>query len=94
MQADPHNARAHFRLAEIALFARNMPHAEEQARLALRDTDRLDDREQALARLVHAMASRDRFFLVIEARDPKFDHDKTLEFMKSLNPKEVIDVEV
>ena len=41
-----------------------------------------------------ALATRDRFFLVIEARDPKFDHDKTLEFMKSLNPKEVIDVEV
>ncbi|MDT4965284.1 MAG: hypothetical protein QOJ64_21 [Acidobacteriota bacterium] len=41
-----------------------------------------------------ALATRDRFFLVIEARDPKFDHDKTMEFMKSLNPKEVIDVEV
>jgi hypothetical protein len=41
-----------------------------------------------------ALATRDRFFLVIETRDPKFDHDKTLEFMKSLNPKEVIDVEV
>ena len=41
-----------------------------------------------------ALATRDRFFLVIEARDPKFDHDKTLAFMKSLNPKEVIDVEV
>lgn len=41
-----------------------------------------------------ALATRDRFFLVIEARDPKFDHDKTLEFMKTLNPKEVVDVEV
>jgi len=41
-----------------------------------------------------ALATRDRFFLVIEARDPKFDHDKVLEFMNTLNAKEVIDVEV
>jgi hypothetical protein len=41
-----------------------------------------------------ALATRDRFFLVIEARDPKFDHDTVQEFMKGLNPKEVIDVEV
>lgn len=41
-----------------------------------------------------ALATRDRFFLVIEARDPKFEHDKVLEFMNTLNAKEVIDVEV
>jgi len=41
-----------------------------------------------------ALATRDRFFLVIEANDPKFDHDKTLEFMNGLNAKEVIDVEL
>jgi hypothetical protein len=41
-----------------------------------------------------ALASRDRFFLVIEARDPKFDHDATWKFMEGLNPKEVVDVEV
>ncbi|MDT4951916.1 MAG: hypothetical protein QOJ02_54 [Acidobacteriota bacterium] len=41
-----------------------------------------------------ALATRDRFFLVIEADDPKFDHDKVLEFMNTLNAKEVIDVEV
>jgi hypothetical protein len=40
-----------------------------------------------------ALASRDRFFLVIEARDPKFDHDKARMFLLSLNPKEVVDVE-
>jgi len=40
-----------------------------------------------------ALASRDRFFLVIEARDPKFDHDKARQFLLSLNPKEVVDVE-
>ncbi|MDT5120585.1 MAG: hypothetical protein QOC96_67 [Acidobacteriota bacterium] len=41
-----------------------------------------------------ALATRDRFFLVIEARDPKFDYEKTHEFMKTLNAKEVVDVEV
>jgi hypothetical protein len=41
-----------------------------------------------------ALATRDRFFLVIEANDLKFDHEKVVEFMKSLNPQDVIDVEV
>ncbi|HXG63622.1 MAG TPA: DUF3341 domain-containing protein [Blastocatellia bacterium] len=40
-----------------------------------------------------ALASRDRFFLCIEAKDPKFDRDKTAEFLRSLGPREVIDVE-
>ena len=40
------------------------------------------------------LATRDRFFLVIEAIDPKFDHDRTTQFIKSLEPREVIDVEV
>ena len=40
-----------------------------------------------------ALASRDRFFLVIEASDPKFDHDVAASFLRSLNPKEVVDVE-
>ncbi len=37
-------------------------------------------------------ASRDRFFLVIEGRDPKFDYDATRKFLRSLNPREVADV--
>jgi hypothetical protein len=40
-----------------------------------------------------ALASRDRFFLVIEARDPKFDRQHTREFLLSLSPHEVSDVE-
>jgi hypothetical protein len=40
-----------------------------------------------------ALASRDRFFLVIEANDPKFDQDKARVFLNSLNPKGVVDVE-
>ncbi|MDQ3668085.1 MAG: DUF3341 domain-containing protein [Acidobacteriota bacterium] len=40
------------------------------------------------------LATRDHFFLVIEANDPRYDHDEVVEFMKSLEPKEVTDVEV
>jgi Alternative complex III, ActD subunit len=38
-------------------------------------------------------ASQDRFFLAIEAVDPKFDRTKTFEFLKSLGPREVNEVE-
>jgi Protein of unknown function (DUF3341). len=40
-----------------------------------------------------ALATRDRFFLAIEARDPLFDYEKTKEFMQTLEPREVFDVE-
>ncbi len=40
-----------------------------------------------------ALASRDKFFLVIEAADPQFEHGKTSEFMQSLHPQEVYDVD-
>lgn len=40
-----------------------------------------------------ALASHDRFFLVIEARDPQFDHARTREFLESLRPQEVFEVE-
>ncbi len=39
------------------------------------------------------MASRDRFFLCIEARDPRFDRAATRTFLESLEPREVSDVE-
>jgi hypothetical protein len=38
-------------------------------------------------------ASRNRFFLCIEARDPKFDAYVTLEFLRSLGAREVTIVE-
>lgn len=37
-------------------------------------------------------ASRDRFFLVVQARDPKFDFDKVWDFLETLGPREVVDV--
>ena len=40
-----------------------------------------------------ALASRDRFFLVIEARDPKFDATATRRFLAGLNASEVSDIE-
>jgi hypothetical protein len=39
-----------------------------------------------------ALASRDRYFLVIEARDPKFEHEATRRFLLELNASEVTDV--
>jgi len=38
-------------------------------------------------------ATRDKFFLLVESTDPKFDRAKTLEFLKGLNPSEVNEVE-
>ena len=39
-----------------------------------------------------ALASRNRFFLCIEARDPLFDRRRTAEFLESLQPREVSEV--
>ena len=41
-----------------------------------------------------ALATRDRFFLVIEASDRKFEHDQVVSFLQALEPKDLIDVEV
>ncbi len=40
-----------------------------------------------------ALASRDRFFLCIKARDPMFDLEQTRKFMQSLSPREVSRIE-
>ncbi|HQU85565.1 MAG TPA: DUF3341 domain-containing protein [Pyrinomonadaceae bacterium] len=40
-----------------------------------------------------ALASREKFFLLIETKDPKFNYEETKSFMESLNPQEVFDVE-
>ena len=38
-------------------------------------------------------ASRDKFFLVIESTDPKFDRAKTMDFLKTLDASEINEVE-
>jgi hypothetical protein len=39
-----------------------------------------------------ALATRDRFFLSIEARDPSFDLERTRAFLAKLHPREVTEV--
>jgi len=40
-----------------------------------------------------ALATREKFFLVIESADPKFEYADTKSFMESLKPQEVFDVD-
>ena len=39
------------------------------------------------------LASREKFFLVVEAKDPRYDYAETRGFLESLKPAEVFDVE-
>ena len=39
-----------------------------------------------------ALATREKFFLIIEAADPMYSHEDVRTFMESLNPQEVFDV--
>jgi Protein of unknown function (DUF3341) len=41
-----------------------------------------------------ALATRDSFFLVIESKDAKFDHDEVVKFLKSMEARDVCDVEL
>jgi Alternative complex III, ActD subunit len=41
-----------------------------------------------------ALATRDRFFLLVRARDKQFDLAKTKEFLQGLQAREVSEVEV
>jgi hypothetical protein len=40
-----------------------------------------------------ALATREKFFLIIESADPKYDYVETRDFMLSLDPQEVFDVD-
>jgi TolA-binding protein len=60
LQQDPHYAKAHFRMGEIALLNRNGRGAGEELQRAIDDSARLDEREQQLARIGLAITSRNR----------------------------------
>src|SRR5207302_9618901 len=57
---DPHYAKAHFRMGEIALMNRNLVPAAQELNLALNDADRLDPREQQLTRIGLALTEHNR----------------------------------
>jgi serine/threonine protein kinase len=57
---DPHHARAHFRLAEMALFVRDDANARRELEAAMADADRLDERERKLTELGLAVVDGDR----------------------------------
>lgn len=40
-----------------------------------------------------ALATREKFFLLIETKDEQFDYENTRSFMESLGPQEVFDVD-
>lgn len=40
-----------------------------------------------------ALATREKFFLIVEAKDPKYNYEETRNFMQGLNAQEVFDVE-
>jgi hypothetical protein len=40
-----------------------------------------------------ALASKDRFFLVVEAKDPLYDAQKTRELLMRFNPREINDID-
>jgi hypothetical protein len=40
-----------------------------------------------------ALATREKFFLLIETKDPKFNYDETRSFMQTLDASEVFDVD-
>jgi hypothetical protein len=40
-----------------------------------------------------ALATREKFFLLIESADERYDYDETKQFLQSLDPQEVFDVE-
>jgi hypothetical protein len=41
-----------------------------------------------------ALATRDRFFLVVEANDPQFNHNNVVSLFRELDAQDIVDVEV
>ena len=88
LQQDPHYAKAHFRLGEIALLNRNLDYASQELQKALDDTDRLGAREEQLTHLGMALATHqkrevERLSDEIEQRWP---NDPDVERMRTTFP--------
>jgi len=66
---DPHDARAHFRLGEMAIFVRDDEEARRRFDAALGDADRLDPRERKLTELGLAVLDHDRLLAAQILRD-------------------------
>jgi serine/threonine protein kinase len=66
---DPNNAKAHFRLGEIAMFNRNFDHARDELRKALEHREQLDNREREFAMLCMAISSGERMRAQLIGRD-------------------------
>lgn len=81
LMKDPHYAKAHFRLAQIALLNRNMGFAQGEYELALADASRLGPREEKLTRIGLAIATNDRETARTTARGMRadFPNDPDLE---------------
>jgi serine/threonine-protein kinase len=60
LQQDPHYAKAHFRMGEIALLNRNLDFASKELQKALDDTGRLGAREEQLTHLGMAIATHEK----------------------------------
>ncbi|HEX7680686.1 MAG TPA: protein kinase [Thermoanaerobaculia bacterium] len=88
LMQDPHYAKAHFRMGEVALFNRNLNYASEELNRALGDSDRLDRREQQLARLSLAITSHDREEIgrLSSQIDQRWPDDPDLARMRSTFP--------
>jgi len=74
LEIDPHYARAHLRIGEIALVNRRCDNAAPALQKAFADSDRLDPREQALTQLGLAICSGDRQEAHRIAREIHRDH--------------------
>ena len=60
LKQDPSNAKAHFRLGEIATLNHNLGYAGKELRTALDSASGLDDRERKLAEVCLAISAGDR----------------------------------
>jgi TolA-binding protein len=88
LQQDPHYAKAHFRMGEIALLNRNLDYASKELQRALDDTDRLGPRVEQLTHLGMALATRDKREVerLSDEFSQRWPNDPDLERMRTTFP--------